>query len=336
MSSSPLIHTFSLRQNRYNPTFASHLELSLTNSFGTSKGSRSVAKEQTADVQPEAANDGDEAKPGRLRRFAVATGRIIAMGYATVLVMLVVMESRLVYPGAYMDISPTNPDGVQSVDYQSADGTKLVGRLYEQPDAEHTVLYFHGNGITAGRESQTIANLGALFNANVMAAEYRGFDSLEGTPNETDVIADSMAARDYLVDRFSVKPDQLVLYGQSLGGGCAVAVASDSGAKLLVLDRTFDKMVDVAQGMYWFVPVKYLMRNRFDSVARIQNYTGPLVQLHGNADQLIPIKHGKHLHDSAPSKVKHWIVADGMGHNDATPSEAWDEVRVRIREVLAE
>ena len=290
---------------------------------------QNTLEQQTQDAEP------GEVRPSRIRRFLVSTAKLTFFAYATVLVMLVVMESRLVYPGAYMEIPGADFAGATTVNYQSGDGTKLTGRLFERSGAKHSMIFFHGNGVTAARESRTIANLSHTFNANVMAAEYRGFDSLEGTPNETGLIQDSLAARDFMCERYGVKPDQLVLYGQSLGGGCAVAVASDSGAKLLVLDRTFDKMVDVAQAMYWFVPVKLLMRNRFDSVARIQNYQGPLVQLHGNADRLIPIEHGKQLHDSAPSKVKHWIVADGMGHNDATPTKAWNEFSMRIQELLS-
>ncbi|GAA4458566.1 alpha/beta hydrolase [Novipirellula rosea] len=271
----------------------------------------------------------------RLKRVIGAAIRIVAVGYVTILVFMVAMETRLVYPGAFMNIPPQSAAGVVSVNYESADGTPLTGQLYEHPNAEHTLLYFHGNGITAARESTTAAWLGDQLNANVFVAEYRGFDGMDGSPDEAGVIADALAARDFACQRFSIRPDQLILYGQSLGGGCAVAVAAQGGAKLLVLDRTFDRMVDVAAGMYQFIPVNLLMRNRYDSIARIQNYSGPLVQIHGTGDRLIPIKHGKRLYAESPCSPKHFVEIDEMGHNDPTPPSAWEECRETIDTFLS-
>ncbi|EMI23043.1 hypothetical protein RMSM_00020 [Rhodopirellula maiorica SM1] len=271
----------------------------------------------------------------RLKRVVGAAMRIAAFGYATILVFLVAMETRLVYPGAFMNIPPESAAGVVSVDYESADGTRLTGQLYEPPNAKHTLVYYHGNGITAARESTTAAWLGDQLGANVLVAEYRGFDGIDGSPDEAGVIADALAARDFACQRYSIRPDQLILYGQSLGGGCAVAVAAQGGAKLLVLDRTFDRMVDVAADKYRFIPVNLLMRNQYDSIARIQNYSGPLVQMHGNDDTLIPIRHGKHLYDESPCSPKHFVEIDAMGHNDPTPPWAWDECCEQIDTILS-
>ncbi|GAA5508242.1 uncharacterized protein Rv2307c [Novipirellula caenicola] len=261
--------------------------------------------------------------------------RITVIGYATILVFMVAMETRLVYPGAFMNIPPDSAPGVVSVDYESADGTTLTGQLYEHPNAAHTLVYFHGNGITAARESTTAAWLGNQLKANVFVPEYRGFDGMPGSPDEAGVIADAVAGRDFACQRFSIQPTDLILYGQSLGGGCAVAVAAQGGAKLLVLDRTFDRMVDVAADKYQFIPVKFLMRNRYDSIARIQNYSGPLVQMHGDDDRLIPIQHGKRLYDESGCSPKHFVEIDAMGHNDPTPPWAWNECRETIDTFLS-
>ncbi|QDT11055.1 alpha/beta hydrolase [Planctomycetes bacterium K23_9] len=274
--------------------------------------------------------------PNRIVSLAKTVLRIGLLAYAIVIILMVTFESRLVYPGAYMDVPQRTESGVIEVHYSSSDGTPLKGYLYEAPADESdgnrpTVLYFHGNGITAAYESTFIANLGRQLGANVMAAEYRGFDSLEGSPHESGVIADAMAARDFLCDRYNIEPDTLTLYGQSLGGGCAVAVAADSGAGLLVLDRTFDRMVDVAADRYWFIPVGLLMQNRYDSIERVQHYAGPLIQVHGTTDRLIPIHHGRRLHDSAPSQRKKLFEVAGMGHNDAMPPSARDALIDQIK-----
>ena len=273
-------------------------------------------------------------KPGPLRKLVVATLRIIGLGYATVLVMLVIMETKMVFPGATMDIPSVDVAGVETVHYQSADATALTGQLCETAGSDLTVLYLHGNGITAARESEKIADLAKTLNANVLAAEYRGYDGLEGKPSESAVIDDCLAARDYLCKRYEIQPSELVVYGQSLGGGCAVAVAADSGARLLVLDRTFDSSANVASEMFWFVPVKLLMRNQFDSLSRIGGYSGPMVQMHGTTDRVIPIHHAKRLHEAANCQPKHWIEVTGMGHNDRCPPDSWQAFLEKITECL--
>lgn len=265
-----------------------------------------------------------EDKPkSRMARFAISIARLICFGYATVLVALIAMEGRLVYPGAYMNVPPIEAEEVKSVEYRSADGTSLTGQLYESAGSQRTLLYLHGNGTIAKRASHFITRIGQQLGANVLAAEFRGYDDLDGKPTEADVIHDCFAARDFLVDRYQIAPSELILYGQSLGGGCAVAVAADSGARLLVLERTFDCLVDVAAARYPIFPVKLLMRNRFDSTQRIKDYHGPLVQLHGTTDRLIPIDHARRLHAVANCQPKYWINVPEMGHNDPIPSEAW-------------
>jgi fermentation-respiration switch protein FrsA (DUF1100 family) len=275
--------------------------------------------------------------PGNsLKGLSKSIIRVGVIAYALVIILMVAFESRLVYPGAYMNVPQQQATDVTSVSYESADGIKLTGRLFENPKAEAdlhrpTILFFHGNGLTASYESERISRLGKQLQANVMAAEYRGFDSLDGSPHESGIVADALAARDFLCDRYGIQPSELIVYGQSLGGGCAVAVAADSGAKLLVLDRTFDRMVDVAASRYWFIPVRWLMQNRYDSIGRIKDYDGPLVQVHGTTDRLIPIQHGRRLHQAAPTSDKIMIEVDGMGHNDVMPRLSREALLAQIQ-----
>lgn len=283
----------------------------------------------------------------------VIVGSLIA--YASLLLVLIGMETRLVYPGAFMEeraasqtasmmpgpsfgvnsaTTQESDTGVKAVKYESRDRHPLVGRLIERGHDKAIVLFFHGNGTKAAWLEPRIAELSSRLDANVMAAEYRGFED-DTTPTEQGVLNDCFAARDYLCDRFQVKPTDLILYGESLGGGCAVAVASRDGAKALVLERTFDRMIDVAASKYPVVPVKWLMRNRYDSIAKMTVYHGPLIMVHGTADELIPIQHGRHLFDSARCQPKHWIEVDGCGHNDPLPETAMSELIGTLRQFTA-
>ncbi|MFN7334059.1 MAG: alpha/beta hydrolase, partial [bacterium] len=91
-------------------------------------------------------------------------------------------------------------------------------------------------------------------------------------------------------------------------------------------DRTFSSIVDVAAWHYPMFPVRWLIRNRFLSIDRISNYSGKLLQLHGDADTIVPLKFGKKLFDACPSTSKTFLQVPELGHNDEWPEEFWAAV----------
>jgi hypothetical protein len=271
-------------------------------------------------------------------RLAIAMLRLVVLGYATILVTLVLMETRLVYPGAYFPDNQSRESGsvtgIETVEYGSTDGVTLRGRLLQNAQSENIVLFFHGNGVKAKWMDNWLSLLSDEFDATAMIAEYRGYDD-DRTPDEKGVLADCFAARDYLCQRYDKSPTDIILYGRSLGGGCAVAVASQGGAKAMVLDRTFDRLVNVAAVKYPIVPVRFLMRNRYDSIAKLTVYDGPLVMLHGTSDKFIPMRHAETLYASAPCDKKHWIPVEGCGHNDSLPLNSLREIVAKVNEFTA-
>lgn len=264
-------------------------------------------------------------------RLLISTLRIAVLGYVAVLIGLVLMEERLVYPAAYQSddvgVRQSNPgDAIQTVMVESTGDVTLPARLLERPGATRYILYFHGNGAKAKYLDGRLQQMSKDHDATVMAAEIRGYED-DATPSEKGVIEDCLASRDFLCDRYQIEATDIILYGNSLGGGCAAAVASQGGAKALILERTFDRAYSVAAERFWFVPVRALMRNRFDSVARLTVYRGPLLQIHGDADVNIPIEHGKRLFASVDASPKHFIEVPGMGHNDPLPPEVQAQIR---------
>lgn len=273
----------------------------------------------------------------RPARLMIASTRLVVLGYAAVLGTLLVTETRLVYPGAYFSDSrwAGQPDPeIETVAYASTDGVTIRARFLQRENSEDVVLFFHGNGVKAKWMDDWLRQLSEEFDATAMIAEYRGYDDDE-TPTEKGVLADCLAARDYLCNRLGKAPSDIILYGRSLGGGCAVAVASQGGAKALVLDRTFDRLVNVAATKYPIIPVRWLMRNRYDSIAKLTVYDGPLVVMHGTSDNLIPMQHGETLYKSARTPKKHWIAIEGMGHNDSLPPHALRDVAAKVSEFTA-
>jgi uncharacterized protein len=89
------------------------------------------------------------------------------------------------------------------------------------------------------------------------------------------------------------------------------------------LDRTFSSAVDVAAGRFFFLPIRQVMRNQFPSISRIETYRGPLLQMHGTVDEVIPFAMGRKLFDACPSTAKEFQRVDGLYHNDPWPDEFW-------------
>jgi pimeloyl-ACP methyl ester carboxylesterase len=298
-------------------------------------------------VSPNAARDTDSRpdpgkkqpqKPQRSpqRRLALGLVQGLAVTYLCILLAMIAMETRLVYPAAFSDENRVAVDQTASlvpgggsairvnnriadpeiltVRYPSTDGLTVSGRLLERGKDKQVVLFLHGNGSKAAWFDRWIRRLSEHLDANVMAAEYRGYED-EETPTENGLLADSLAARDFLCQRYQVAPEEIILFGRSLGGACAVAVAANGGAKALILDRTFDRLVDVAADKYPIFPVRWIMRNRFDSLAKITDYRGPLIMIHGDVDELVAMKRGRRLYDSAGCQPKHWIQVEGLSHN---------------------
>lgn len=269
---------------------------------------------------------------GLWRRLGTTILKIGSATYAVVLGGLVIFESQLVYPGAYGPASPLDSDPeVEDFEYQTG-GLTLRGRMLRHPSPASFLLYFHGNGVRAKELDARARHLSSLHQATVLVAEYRGYQDDTGTPSEAKVVEDALAAESALCEAFGITSSDVVLYGRSLGGAAAVAVAEQRSCKALVLDRTFDRMVDVAAEKFPILPVRLFMRNRYDSGKRLASYTGPLLQIHGTQDGIVPIEHGQRLFERCPSKHKEFVTVPGIGHNDPLPRDVEQRLATFTRE----
>lgn len=265
----------------------------------------------TASAPPETADPATVFKPGSLRRIGWSVIRI----YILLLLMMMFMERALIFrPTAYPD-GNWNPESLAYEDawFTADDGVKLHGWFCEHPDPQAVVLYCHGN---AGNLSYRVDRMRDLLSldASVMIFDYRGYGRSEGSPDEAGIMADARAARKWLAERVQRDEQDIVLLGNSLGGAVAVDLATD-GAKALVLENTFTSLPDVAAVHYPFVPARWIMRTRLDSLSKIVRYKGPLLLAHGTADSIIPYDLGRRLF-AAANEPKQMFSVKGGDHND--------------------
>lgn len=269
------------------------------------------------------------------RRSWVRFVCVLLIGYLSVLGLMMAMEDSLIYfPSVYPD-GFWNPPGLNFEDarFEAADGTKLHGWYVPADNPRAVILFAHGNAGNLSHRFEIMEMLHRL-RVSVLIFDYRGYGRSEGSPSEAGVLQDARAARRWLAGRAGVGESQIVLLGESLGGGVLVDLAATDGARALVLQNTFTSLPDVAKFHYPWMPIKLLMRSQFDSLAKIARYHGPLLQFHGDADTIIPFALAERLY-AAANQPKQFVVIPGADHNDPLSPrfyEALDEFLDRLSE----
>jgi len=236
--------------------------------------------------------------------------------YVGICILVAMFERRLIYfPTRDYEGTP-NDIGLdyQPVTFTSEDDARLTGWYVPCADATYTILFCHGNAGNISHRLSTIQILHQL-RYDVFIFDYRGFGHSGGTPTERGLYADAAAALKYLTTTRGQPNDRIVFCGRSLGGAVAIELATHDSPPALVVESTFTKLADVGRLHYPYLPVRLILRDRFDSLQRIQRLTCPKLILHGSDDTLIPINLGCRLFDAA-SEPKAFIETPG-GHGEA-------------------
>jgi uncharacterized protein len=197
--------------------------------------------------------------------------------------------------------------GVVEVKLTTADGLSLLAWYLPPPEGAPVIVYFHGNGGHIGYRAERLRRF-AREGYGVLLAEYRGYGGNPGTPSECGLYADGAAALDFLVHA-GIEPAATVLWGESLGSGVAVYLAAERDAGGLILEAPFTSVAAAAQHHYPFIPAAMLVRDRFDSLARIGRVATPLLVMHGERDMIVPVRHGRALFAAAAEPKEGWFAA---------------------------
>lgn len=178
---------------------------------------------------------------------------------------------------------------------------KIHGWFVPAKEDKGTVLFFHGNAYNIAYRLDSIK----LFNElgyNCLMIDYRGYGLSEGEISEANMYADALTAWEYLLTTRKIPKNKIILHGRSLGGGVVSKLAVQVQPQALVLESTFTSLPDLAQEKVFFLPVKKLCRNKFNTIARLNNINCPVLFIHSTDDQLIPISHGRKLYTSYQGK----------------------------------
>ena len=189
------------------------------------------------------------------------------------------------------------------------------------------VLYFSGNAANRRYRVPEFTVLTSL-ETDVFIFDYRGYGDNSGSPSEEMLAADALATWNYVTQERKVRPDRVILYGESLGGAVAVRLAAelceaDNPPAGLILRSTFSSLVDAGAHHYPWLPVRLALVDRFLSIDRIPQVTCPILQIHGARDRIMPIALGRRLFAAATERsssgiAKEFVELASAGHNDVT------------------
>jgi fermentation-respiration switch protein FrsA (DUF1100 family) len=267
-----------------------------------------------------------------------------AYGYLGVMlgVMLVILalENRLLfYPvTAAEDWEPPPPElRVDDVEFTSRDGTRLhawwaTPRGWEP--SQGALLYCYGNAGNLSYRGEPVRRWRDALHTAVLIFDYPGYGKSGGRPSEAGCYAAADAAYDWLTQAQQVPGERVLLYGASLGGAVATDLAARRPHRGLILMSTFSSLPDMAQQTLPWLPARWMVRNRFDTLVKLGTCCQPVFIAHGTADGMVPFAHGQRLF-AAAREPKHFCPLVGHGHNDPPGPDFYEAVREFLARVEA-
>ena len=257
------------------------------------------------------------------------TALFLAGGYLGLLALMFFAQRSLMYFPERVRTTPAAagfPEA-QEIWLDPADGERVIAWHVPPRGDRPVVLYFHGNGGSLRLRVDRFRRI-AADGVGLVALSYRGYGGSSGTPTEQGLIEDARAAYAYADEYY---PGRIALWGESLGTGVAVALAAEKPVTRIILDAPYTSTVDVAAAIYWFLPVRPLMKDQFRSDERIKSVKVPVLILHGEADQVIPIRYGERLLAMIPGE-KRLVRFPGGYHGDLDRLGAANEALAFLRE----
>lgn len=248
---------------------------------------------------------------------------LMALGvYVGIVGLMYVAQRALMYFPERVRTAPADAGFAQAqeVVLDSAAGARVIVWHVPPKSGRSVFLYFHGNGASlryrVGRFKALTAD-----GSGLVALSYRGYGGSSGAPSEEGLIADGEAAYAFATSLYAA--ERLVLWGESLGGGIAVALAAYHRVGAIVLEAPFTSAADIAFSAYPFIPVRLLMKDQFRSDERIGKIAAPLLVLHGQRDRVVPFAYGRRLFELAPEPKRLVAFAHGEHENlDAHGAQA--------------
>ena len=257
---------------------------------------------------------------------------MVAICLAVILPLLIfryIEKRTLFYPTKEIELSPASVGlDYQDTFFKTIDNLMLNGWFVSSNKAKYTILFCHGN---AGNISHRIEKLKFFseLGCNVFIFDYRGYGRSQGSPSEIGFYKDAKAAYDYLLSR-GINSDQIIGYGESIGGAVIVDLAYKEIMKAVIIDSSISSVKDMVKHVYYFVP-SWIFVSRFDSESKIKSIKIQKLIIHSLNDEIVPYQLGKKLYEVS-AEPKDFLEIHG-GHNSGF-YESMEFLRIKIGDFI--
>ncbi|MBX9809130.1 alpha/beta hydrolase [Candidatus Gracilibacteria bacterium] len=246
-------------------------------------------------------------------KIIIRTILILLVGYIALCTYIFsIQESLIFFPSRDIRTAPRDKN-LQDVSFVTQDGVNLNGWFIDNK-SDTTIIFFHGNGgnIFHNQERLTLFN---MIGVNALLFDYRGYGKSEGSiKHENDLYMDGEAAYQYVISR-GIKPANIILWGQSLGGAIAIDTAQNKSLRGIISESTFTSMDDIARRQFSSIPTSLLLSYHFNNLSKIEKLNSPFLVIHSEDDEMIDIDNAKQLFEKIKSK-KDFLQTKGS-HNGA-------------------
>lgn len=257
----------------------------------------------------------------------------VALFYGVLALLFHAFQWRLMYFPNKERVDPKEVglDFVEEHELETPDGETLIAWYAKAKPGMPTILYFHGNSGNLAHRKERIHRF-TRSGYGIYMMSHRMYSGSTGRPNQAWLTSDGMFAYDTLRE-FGVSPDNIVVYGESIGTGIATPVAVAREVAALILEAPFTSTVDIAEARYPYLPIRRYMLDRYESGKVIHRIAAPLLIFHGENDKIIPLASAQKLFDAAqePKRMK---VIPNAGHTRLMRLGAWTEIQDFLKEVM--
>ena len=210
----------------------------------------------------------------------------------------------------------------ETINFKTSDNFELKGWFHLKNSNKKTILFLHGN---AGNLDNRIDKLNFLGNMdiNFLIISWRGYSGNPGNPSETGLYKDALGGIEWL-NKKGISNDRIILYGESLGTAITTEVAQNENFAGIILEAPFTSMVDMGQKIYPIFPVKFLLKDKYETKKKINNIKFPILVMHGKKDKIVPFYMGEKIYSLANERKSKYFTEndDHMMEFDVKLNEA--------------
>jgi len=246
-------------------------------------------------------------------KYLTVISVVFVIIYSLVLTLTYIFQRNLLYHPTENNYSGDRIlVDIEKVKIKTSDNIELISWYHNKDFNKYkTILYFHGNAGSLENRIHKINHFKDI-NVNFLIFAWRGFSGNKGKPTEKGLYEDAKSAVQWLKLK-GINEENIILYGESLGTGVAIEIAQNKNFSGVILESPFTSMIDTGKDKYPFLPVRFLLKDKYENNRKIKNIKSPILVMHGKIDKIVPFYMGKKIYELA-NEPKYFYFSDYDDH----------------------